>query len=288
AENNWWGTNNPVWNNLIDGFAQPTNWVILSVKATPNSINNTQTSTVTADFNHINGGSDLVGGHIPDGIPVSFSLTNGPLGTLTLPTACTTNGTASMLFTATSVGVQDVNATLDDQSVTTNITINPASNLYLNITSNNNNPKLGQTFTITYKLGNYGPDTATNVMITIPLPEGFLVSQITGDGNWTISGNTILWTLKNVPKGDPYLYVSGWSNHAGIIVFSSSISSETYNINTNSVTPLTINTIETAHAASKTEKTNKTIGMQDTGLPIAGLILSILATFGGLVAPRRK
>ena len=47
---NWWGTNNPDWNSLIRGFTNPINWVILTVNATPNTINNTQNTTITADF----------------------------------------------------------------------------------------------------------------------------------------------------------------------------------------------------------------------------------------------
>ncbi len=281
AENNWWGTNNPDWNSLISGFT-PTNWVILTVTANPSNINNTQKSAITADFNHINGGGDLVGGHIPDGILVNINLINGPFGSLTSSKSYTHNGIASLLFTAASVGVQDVNATLDNQSITTNITINPASDLYLKITSNNNNPTVGQIFTVTYKLGNNGPDNATNVTITIPLPDGFVVSSISGDGNWTITGNTITWTLQNVPVGDPYLYITGKVRNAGNYVFGASITSDTYNINATGVTPLTINTVEAANAASKT------IRMQNTGLPIAGLILAILALFSGLATSRRK
>ena len=523
VENNWWSSNNPNWNNLISGFTHPVNWIILTVNATPNSINNTQTSTITADLNHINGGGDLIGGHIPAGTPVTFSLTNGPLGTLTAPlTVNTIDGIASIIFTASQVGVQDVNGTLDDQNIATSITINPAayvditkefrdlpwgniittahyndkiyaivmvqnqgpdptslsvldsftginwtgnyyvlsgsinptdpnnwvlndpvntfngthwnipyfssfiggnvkwlaiegiinqtgtvsnhaetvdqssypydgfdsytayltsnhlptsltvdnahgnkdetvtlkaalkdhqgnpligkkvefwvdavkvgenttdingtatfdykitptsgnhtleavfngdteylassvtgqlyvpkSDLYIKITSNNNNPKLGQTFTITYKLGNNGPDESKNVTITIPLPEGFKYTDISGDGNWTYnaSTNTITWTLTNVPVGDPYLYISGYVNKPGTYIFSSSISSETYNINTEGVTPITINTVTEVKAASKT------IGMQNTGLPISGLIFAILVVFSGLATSKRK
>lgn len=160
----------------------------------------------------------------------------------------------------------------------------PKSDLYIKITSSNNNPKLGQTFTITYKLGNNGPDEAKNVTITIPLPEGFKYTDISGDGNWTYnaSTNTITWTLTNVPVGDPYLYISGYVNNPGTYVFGSSISSETYNINTEGVNPITINTVAEVKAASKT------IPLQNTGLPITGLILAILAVFSGLATSKRK
>ena len=45
---------------------------------------------------------------------------------------------------------------------------------------------------------------------------------------------------------------------------------------------VTILEVPTANAASKT------VEMQETGLPVAGLILAVLAVFGGLFAPKRK
>jgi len=124
------------------------------------------------------------------------------------------------------------------------LTVNPSAYLYLQITASNKNPKIGETFTLTYKLGNKGPDNATNVTITIPLPSGFIISNISGDGNWTYNPttHTITWTLTNVTIGDPYLYITGKTNNNGVYIFGSSISSETYNLNTEGVEPITINT----------------------------------------------
>lgn len=444
AENNWWGSNNPDWGSLLFGFNHPDQWVILTVNATPNSINNTQTSTITADFNHINGGSELTGGHIPDGpitlqIPWGSFTNNGITHLITLNTIngiitsifyaneetlnplfnpvkvnatadnYTTNGTESAYITIKPAADISINKTFEDTNhnhitsanyqdtiiIHLNVTNNgpdmanwvaitdiiPADIIpvelddgYLDITSNNpafgyvyyygpqwltiyladiangasydvwikvtnvghnnnlitntanlnttetypydpnpdndnstdsftanaaadvivkttsskTNPKVGETFTLTYKLGNKGPDAAENVTITIPLPEGFVISQITGDGNWTYNSNTntITWTFTNVPVGDPYLYLSGSFSKAGSYVFGSSISSETYNINTEGVTPITINTVSQVNAASTT--TTETIPMQHTGLPFAGLILAILAVLGGSVMPKRK
>ena len=120
--------------------------------------------------------------------------------------------------------------------------VNPSAYLYLEITSSNKNPKIGEPFTITYKLGNNGPDNATNVTMSIPLPSEFTASNITGDGNWTYNktANTINWTLTNVTIGDPYLYITGKIRTRGVYVFGSNITSETYNLNTEGVTPITI------------------------------------------------
>lgn len=48
-----------------------------------------------------------------------------------------------------------------------------------------------------------------------------------------------------------------------------------------------VSIIEVPEANAATNTTN-TVGMQETGIPIAGLILAILALFGGLVVPKRK
>jgi len=553
---NWWGSNflgtDPISEGRATSGVIVDPWVILTVNATPDTINNGETSTITADLNHINGGGDLVGGYIPDGTPVTFSLTNGPLGTLTPPlTVNTLSGIASIIFTASNVGVQVVNGTLDYQNVTASITIlaahvdldtfyadydefinnnhnivpitgpvnyldhvivvftatnmgpnpvtdlvlredwpseltgtgdvwhtfdganwildsylaqgsfnlyptydgpldvgdvclvvfgatvnasntiitntvstteqdpiddegfdtasadlevNPEVNvtitktadhirpnvgetvvftivannngpgtannlvvtdtlptgldfvsctdggvwdpvtrtvtwpssvvfnganvtyyltallnstilagtnvtnvvnethteypynsttnctiyvpqadLYIQITSDKNNPRVGETFTLTYKLGNNGPDDATNVTITIPIPEGFHISSITGDGTWNIVENNIIWTFNNVKVGDPYLYITGWTTAAGNYIFTASISSNTFNLNSRGVNSLSINAQPQVNAA-----TTNTIGMQKTGIPLVGIVLAIMMLIGGFIGTCKK
>ena len=122
--------------------------------------------------------------------------------------------------------------------------VNLSTYLYLQITSSNKNPNVGQSYTLTYKLGNKGPDNASNVTITIPLPALFTLSNIKGNGNWTYNSpnNVITWTLNSVTIGDPYLYITGKTSNNGVYVFGSDISSGTYNLNTQGVTPITITT----------------------------------------------
>ncbi|UTB32352.1 MAG: Ig-like domain repeat protein [Methanobacterium sp. ERen5] len=161
--------------------------------------------------------------------------------------------------------------------------VNPVYDLYLRINSSNNHPKVGELFTLTYKLGNNGPDNASNVTVTIPIPVGFNVSNITGDGNWTYNttNSTITWTLTNVPVGDPYLYVTGKTVKAGQYIFGSSLSSETLKLNSTTVNPTS--------TTSKADGTlTNTIAMQHTGVTIAGLLLAILMVFGGYIMPRLK
>lgn len=296
AENNWWGSNvDPkTINNLLvtdTGSIDADPWIILTVNASPDTINNRGTSTITADFNHINGGGELVGGHIPDGTPVTFATTLGSIpGTI----FNTVDGIATATFTASQTsGTAYISGLIDsyqtpydpnDPNTTpyTTVTINKAADLYIQITSDKQNPKVGETFTLTYKLGNNGPDAAENVVTTIPLPKGFHLSKISGDGTWTYdeATRTITWTMANVPVGDPYLYITGWFTRAGSYVFTASITSNTYNMNTQGVSALTVNAENVVQA--------KTIGMQETGAPIVPIVLALLLVIGGLLVPSRK
>lgn len=167
----------------------------------------------------------------------------------------------------------------------------PTANLYLEITSDKNNPPISETFTLTYKLGNYGPDTANNVTVIIPVPEGFHILQIYGDGNWTINTNgTITWTFNNVTVGDPYLHLYGYASGDEDIFFTGSIFSDTYNANSIGVNSLNLQILpeETSEVNAATTTDNKTVGMQNTGMPLAGIVLAILMVFGGLINTRKK
>ena len=167
----------------------------------------------------------------------------------------------------------------------------PEANLYITVTSDKNNPGVGETFTLTYKLGNSGPDTAENVTITIPIPDGYVISTISGDGTWIINGTNIIWSLGNVTVGDPYLYITGWTTQAGNYLFTASITSNTYNINSRGITPLTITANSPVNPGSNTQvnaASNSTVEMQNTGAPLVGMILAILMVLGGLVGTRKK
>ncbi|MDD1763438.1 MAG: DUF11 domain-containing protein [Methanobacteriaceae archaeon] len=295
AENNWWGADvNPATIPELIGSAVDANpWLVLSISADPTEIFNSQTSKVTVDLftdsNGANHSSDS--SKYPSEIPLTFTTTWGSISQAVL-----NYGTGTATFTANGgalpaqnpVTVSAADSLNPTATVSTDITIKTAADLYVKVTSSNNDPKVDETFIITYKLGNNGPDAAKNVTITIPLPEGFEVSNISGDGQWTYNAttNTIIWTLENVPVGDPYLYITGKLTSAGSYVFSSSIASETFNLNTEGVTPVTVNAV--TESATEVNAATKTVAMQKTGMPLAYLALAVLLMLGGLVVPKRK
>jgi hypothetical protein len=124
AEDNWWGTNFVGTNPQNAGRANftVTNWIVLTITAKPQTINDGDKSTVTANLLHDNLDNYLnpINGHVPDGITVNFS--SDGLGTVNPETNNTTNGSTFTTFTGHSSGVSEVSATVDQQTVTTNIT----------------------------------------------------------------------------------------------------------------------------------------------------------------------
>ena len=58
------------------------------------------------------------------------------------------------------------------------------------------------------------------------------------------------------------------------------MTSETYIINPQDMNPIIVNALPTVNSASKT------IGMQNTGLPMPALLLAILMVLGGLLNTR--
>ncbi|WP_157809733.1 DUF11 domain-containing protein [Methanobacterium subterraneum] len=164
----------------------------------------------------------------------------------------------------------------------------PLTDLYINSWASKNNPYVGETITLTFKLGNNGPDTARNVVFTLPIPEGMEfvdVSVDQGTATYDPVSRTITWILGDVEVGDPTAWVKVKVLSAGTFVFRPSITTDTYDPNMESnIQPVTINA-QTVHG----EVVNgQTVGMQSTGIPIAQLLLAVLMVLGGLFAAKRQ
>jgi uncharacterized repeat protein (TIGR01451 family) len=292
---NWWGSNeNPsiYVSTGTTGIVNVTSWLVLNATVNPISVMDGGNSLVTVDLLYDNGGNyhDPINGHVPDGTPVTFTATNGDVNS----TSTLINGQATALFTANRAGTASINTTIDSQTLTKQLTITPAAYLYLNTTTSKKNPTAGETFILTYKLSNRGPDNATNVTVSFQIPSGLeFVSASVDNGIWTYNpaNRTVTWNLTNVAVGDPYLYLTVRALGTGSYTIIPTITSETFNRNTDPLTPFTINVKaqnnsngNTVNAAS----TTKTIPLQTTGMPIVGLILAILAVLGGILTPKKK
>ncbi len=257
---NWWGTNQDPFKagkitvglQNAQGMMTYDPWVVLTVHTNKTNIYNTKNTTVTADMNHLSDGN-LVNEELPDG---QVTL-NTPWGSFNKNSAnhrvdlTKVNGTATATFYANEGAVNplynpvQITATTDGYTTnateSANLTINKTSDLALIIAANKTKAKVKETVKLVYKLENQGPNSADNVVVTIPLPKGFNVSMITGNGFWNYNPqtNTIIWIHPNLTT-DQYLYVTGTFNKSGTYKFNAKLTTDTYNLNTQGVTPLTI------------------------------------------------
>ena len=138
AQNNWWGNNlqgsNPLTAGRVNANVNTATWLVLNLAPSNPLIKVGAISTITADLRYDNTGAyyNPSLGHVPDGIPVSFSAT---LGSINSP-GSTVNGVSTVTFTAGSKpGVAVVNATMDAQTVNTTVTIG-RDDVYVSPTGN--------------------------------------------------------------------------------------------------------------------------------------------------------
>ncbi|MDD3753798.1 MAG: right-handed parallel beta-helix repeat-containing protein [Methanobacterium sp.] len=313
------GTINPASETLLDGSAASTftangagtATVTATVDGQPVSVNigitsaKLETQLTVPDQAGVKGGTVDLTATLTDvnynpvvGREVTFKVNGSTVGTATTDS----NGTATLQYTITqNKGNYDITATFagDDgylDSVGAGVlTVDPSAGLYLNLTVSNTNPAVGETFVITYKLGNYGPDNAENVTITFQVPEGLEFVGITVDsGVWTYdpSIRTVTWTLDNVPVGDPYLYLTVKALNSGQFIITPTIASDTYNWNSGDVPALVIN-VEASSEGDDDDPENtakaatETVPMQKTGTPLIGIVLAILMVLGGLISTKK-
>jgi len=313
------GTVNPASSSLLDGSAASTftangtgtSTVTATVDGQPVSVNISITSTkletqlTVPDQAGVKGGTVDLTATLTDvnnnpvvGREVTFKVNGSTVGTATTDS----NGTATLQYTITqNKGNYDITATFagDDgylDSVGAGVlTVDPSAGLYLNLTVSNTNPAVGETFVITYKLGNYGPDNAENVTITFQIPEGLEFVGITVDsGVWTYdpSIRTVTWTLDNVPVGDPYLYLTVKALNSGQFIITPTIASDTYNWNSGDVPALVINVQASSEGddddpENTAKAATETVPMQKTGTPLIGIVLAILMVLGGLISTKK-
>ena len=298
-EYNWWGSNNPEFETLIHGIA-PNRWLYMTITADPTNINNGEISKIIVSFNNYTSDGithtplpEPLAGHIPDGTPVTFNTDKGSIGSKTI-NKVTVNGVATATLTANeTAGLAHVNTITDGQIVETSVSINPKSSLYLTITPSNENPVVGDTVIYTLKVGNRGPDPASNVVMTYTIPDGLEFAGATIDvGTYTYDPKTriLTWNIGDVPVGDPYMWLSLKILKSGTYQINPQLSTTTYdptiNQNTESIT---------VYAAEKptpkpgpTPVYGQTVTMQETGAPMGLLVLALLVTLIGMWIPRRK
>jgi uncharacterized repeat protein (TIGR01451 family) len=215
------------------------------------------------------------------------TLNNGDSATLSISGLITTTMAGTTLTNTVTETQDELNQ--ESQSASASIVVNSVADLYINSWSSKNNPLLGEIFTITFKLGNRGPNTAENVVFTLPLPSGveFVGVEVDqGTARYDPATRTITWSLGDVVVGDPYAWVRVRALDVGSFIFRPTLTTDTYDPNIESnIQTVTVN-VQAAGEPSETVHA-QTVGMQKTGAPFIGIVLAILMILGGLITPKK-
>ena len=122
--NTWWGANaDPsVYLGGYDRTYDP--WLVLGIAADAPGVAPGGTLPVRANLTWNSGGSDMsADGHVPDGIPVAFTITDGT-GSLAPAEGAMETGMNATMFTAPgTAGIVTINATVDGESVSIPVTV---------------------------------------------------------------------------------------------------------------------------------------------------------------------
>jgi hypothetical protein len=123
---NWWGSNTGPNTTGSDtttgtGTVNTSPWLVLTLSASPATIGAGATAVVTADLTKDSGGAThSTAPFFPDQIPIAFSATGGTIAPASVPTL---SGMASSDFTSSTPGTASASVTLDNQTLSTPITI---------------------------------------------------------------------------------------------------------------------------------------------------------------------
>jgi len=209
ANNNWWGSNDSP-SGEVSGNVDVSTWLVLNTTASPTGISPNGNSTITADLTHDQNGDyyDPSLGHVPDGIPVSFT---GTLGTINPLNSSTVNGVATSIFNAGNLpGVAVINSNIDGYLKSTNLIIISVEMYvmqypwYYDTVNGYENTYSYNTYPIfVVDVENWGNDDATGVTVNYTLGTGlqYITSNTGGMGTaiYNPTTRTITWNIGDVP-----------------------------------------------------------------------------------------
>jgi PKD repeat protein len=174
------------------------------------------------------------------------------------------------------------------------------SDVYVEVTASNDAPIVGDTVRYKFKLGNYGPGIATDVVFIFQIPEGMeyvgVVDKDSGSVDYNPNNRTITWTLDEVAVGDPYLLLDLRVVTAGTYLFQPAVASSNYNPGLlDRVGSLRFSAVVRATSTAQAVTTNNVqathvsgiVPMQTTGIPLGALLVGLLCIVSGLGLRRR-
>ena len=210
AENNWWGSNNPVFSSLVNGTVDYSPWMVLNITSNTATVKKGGNAAITVNMLYDSDGNyhNPASGHVPDGAAVSFTGTRGSLN----PTGSTLiDGQAASVFTANAVGAAVVKATVDDETVQTPITIAKVNtNLVVGNVAGVNGKTVNLTATLTDENGN--PVDGEIVNFNVNGNTHSATTDLSGVATWSypITETAGIYTVNaNFTGDDNYILSSG-------------------------------------------------------------------------------
>jgi len=209
-EDNWWGSNDDP-SDRVSG-ATVSNWLVLSTNI-PSIMEPGKAYNVTVDLLH-DQNNNPVSGAVPDGINVTFTIDLPSLGSFNPSSNVFVDGQATSEFSANTIGITNLTATVDNQTITKQIAIKiltqlqvgnvtgltgDTANLTATLTDGNGTPIPNKT--VTFKINNTTVGTATTdtngtatYTYTIPTnttPGQYVITaDFPGDSNYYLSSGT--------------------------------------------------------------------------------------------------
>jgi uncharacterized repeat protein (TIGR01451 family) len=146
-------------------------------------------------------GTTVTAANLASGLTLG-TLNPGATATVTVVTSIsgTTRGTVTNTATATAT---ETDSNTANNTATASTTVNGSVDLSITKTDSADPVVAGATLTYTIVVTNNGPSTATNVVVTDPLPTGlvFASGTATGGGTVTNSGSTVTASIPTLASG---------------------------------------------------------------------------------------
>ena len=225
------------------------------------------------------------------------SLANGATATLKIVAQ-------GIVANAALTNVAIVSGTNYDQNSTNNqgnttVTTGPASDLGITMTVNKPHPKYLEYVTFTLTSSNYGPNDAPNVKVYVTLPNGLKFISADGTYNATYNSTTGLWSVGPMAiNTTKTLHIVAQAMISNVVLTAKAYITDPpedelaindfydpNDDNDNADTTLDVGGADLPDTDTNTP--SKTIPMQKTGIPIAGILMAALMVFAG-IRPRMK
>ncbi|MDO8870809.1 MAG: VWA domain-containing protein [Methanobacteriaceae archaeon] len=272
---------------------------VVITKTVNNSTPNYGSTIIFTVIAHNNGPNDASGVQVVDNLPtglvfVSYLSSQGiynsttgiwNVGTLLNGTNATLNLTAIVNATGEMINwASEANATIN---------VPKAAALYLVVNTTTQCIRIPNNVLIQFKLGNNGPDTAENVVVTWVVPKGMKFVSATpesgyGTATYDAATRTLTWNVGDVPISDPYLNILLTLIEPGKYLIDPSVASDTFNPTSTNITPADVCAISTNGTNGTNGSSGNNVPMQDTGAPLALLAIAILSIVAGIIMPKGK